>query len=177
MGEKDEQAGEALRRYHLRRAMLLGQHEAPTRVVTYSFSLSVQKGDEDTFRVSNETGVVFRARRLLTNVQEPNTVLLTSLTVGGEEQLLAAVDAYRFSLAYCGELDRAFLEANGLMSKTDSEVDAWLERHDLTMPSTTATRVDLPTVAKGVELAVRGSMPRMPKGFQLVVTFTGEGRE
>jgi hypothetical protein len=168
---------EAMRRYHLRRAMLLAPSEH-ARVVAYNFGLSAKKGDGELFTMASQPNVVFRAKRMLTNVQQPDAVTLTSLTVGHAEQLLGPVDLYRFGLHYCEKIDREFLEQNGLAGKSHDEVDAWLDEHDMQMPSAAATRVDLPTVDVTKVVRLSGSFsPDVLKGFLLTVSFIGMARE
>ena len=167
---------ETLRRYHLRRAML-GPSEY-TKVVSYNFNLSAERGDGDLFTAVRQPNVVFRAKRMLTNVEELDTVTLTSLVVDHAEQLLGPIDLYRFGLRYCEMIDRKFLEGNGLVGKPHDEVDMWLDEHELQMPSTSATRVDLPTFDKGKAIRLSGSFsPSVPKGFLLTVGFIGVARE
>lgn len=102
---------------------------------------------------------VFRPYKFYTNVEAPEIAFLDGIYLGSDpqNQLLAEVDLWGFSTIHVSQLRAAFYEEHGLMDKTDSQIQAYLDEHELSPPD--VVQLDLPTLTKDQRIRMTGRFP------------------
>jgi len=130
------------------------------------------------FTATTRSGVVFRPHRLRFLIDQPELVIVTTLTLDGKEQLVGGGwDAYQSSFKLADQLNERFLVEYGLKGKSDEELDRWLDAHRMSMPGDSVGRLELPTLKEGQEVALGGLVGDVPSDFTFGISLTGFTRQ
>lgn len=96
----------------------------------------------------------FRPFSIVTNVQEPGSVINGLYLKGGQNELLMPMDCYAYSLKLWTQQVQQFLEEHGLVGKSDEEVQAYCDERDIGMPH--PPRLVFPTLRQGETIRITG---------------------
>lgn len=145
----------------------------------YSIGLVAGRADGEIFTVSNKLQIsFFRPQKLFANVKELCVAEISDIEVGGMKVLFGTIDLYTCSIEHSAELDRKFIEEHGLKGLSDDALDAYLDEHEMTMPSESVGRLDLPTLKRDIQLKVSGRfLDKCPADFVLAMSVHGAGVE
>ena len=156
---------------------IMQPNEHAQKVMLYSFGLQadVSAGTFDVTLRMPPACRVLRPTRIMTNVARKKTVFLTSLIIGGEDQLMARKDAYEWSAEHYAEVLKDALRSLGCASDIEFErrQDAG-EFQDMSLPD--PFRVDMPNIQANDPVRMAGMyIAELPEGKKFAMSIIGYG--
>jgi hypothetical protein len=148
-----------------------------TGVMLYSFGLhtEVSEGAFDVTLRMPAMCKALRPSRILTNVTTEGQVVISSLVIGGENQLIDELDAYVWSAAYYEESLKSALKELGCETAEEFErrQDA-REFEDVNLPN--PGRAELPTILANAPVTMAGRyLAGLPDGKKFAMSIVGYG--
>jgi hypothetical protein len=131
-------------------------HTLTRKVERYSFSLTGRPTGSGEFEDENAPSVIMRPERTTAMVSREGQVILETLSVDGENQLMAPLDCYRISAALDAKMREEFLREHGLTGTNYKTIDDYLDLHELSIP--TCTRLPLPKIGPGKVVRMSGKI-------------------
>jgi hypothetical protein len=136
------------------------------KIEMYTFSIC-DNAENPNAPMAAKPQIVFRPKRIITNVMARNQVIIEELIYGNIHHLTAPIDAYLLSNEYRKEVIEEFRKSIGCHSLED--MYDYCEKHDLEIPD--PGRVMLPTIQP--EQCVEVVRKRIDFKPMFILTFFG----
>jgi hypothetical protein len=144
------------------------------RIESYSLSFQSTGHQDNLYENILHTGMIFRPYYLMVimssymiDISEEKLVTITDIEIDGNQQFVANIDAYHFSVKNAKDIEQEFLTEHQLVGRSDEYIQEYLDDNELSIP--VSNKIQLPTIYKDVRIKIRIA-PKAPEN--LIVTFT-----